>query len=419
MLVFVALLGSACSDTDDATAETLAPTTAAAVTTAPTTTAAPPPTTSTTSPTSTTTTSTTTTTTTELPPELLGVELVLVAEMDYPLAIASPPDDPRVFVADRKGTVEIIGADGAVAASPFIDLTDRVRANGIEQGLLGLTFHPKYSDNGRFFVYYTDENDDSTLVEFTVSGDPMVADVASAKEVLFLDQPTDRHNAGMLEFGPDGYLYVAVGDGGDGGHNGQKPDTLFGTILRLDVDSGDPYAIPADNPFANGGGAAEVWAYGLRNPWRFSIDDGLIYIADVGQQDWEEVSVLPLDAGGVNLGWAIREASRCFSSPACEQTETVFPVVEYPHSEGCSITGGSVYRGDAIPELRGVYFYSDWCQGWIKSFRYENGEAIDLQAWPELDPGQVNTFGTDSAGELYIGTWGGEVWKLSPIRAEE
>ncbi|MCP4307449.1 MAG: PQQ-dependent sugar dehydrogenase [bacterium] len=419
IIVFVALGAGACSDTDGTVGESSSTTTTAVLTT----TAAPTTTTTVlaeaTSSTSLTTTTSTTTTTTEPPPELLGVELVQVADMGHPLAIASPPGDPRLFVADRTGVIEIIGIDGVVVESPFIDLTDRVRANGIEQGLLGLVFHPSYADNGRFFVYYTDENDDSTLVEFAVSDDPMVADASSAKELLFLDQPTERHNAGMLEFGPDGYLYVAIGDGGDGGHNGQKPDTLFGTILRLDVDSGDPYAIPEGNPFVAGGGAAEVWAYGLRNPWRFSIDDGLIYIADVGQQDWEEVSVLPLDAGGANLGWAIREGSRCFSSPACEQTETVFPVLEYPHSEGCSITGGSVYRGEAIPELHGLYFYSDWCQGWIKSFRYENGKAVDPEVWSDLKPGQVNTFGTDAAGELYIGTWSGELWKLSPIRAEK
>lgn len=321
-----------------------------------------------------------------------------------------------MFVALREGTIEILGND-----EPFLDLTDRVRANGIEQGLLGLVFHPQYETNGRLFVYYTDENDDSKLVEFGTTGDPSHGDPDSAREILFFDQPTERHNAGMLEFGEDGYLYVAVGDGGDGGHNGQKPDTLLGTILRIDIDGEEPYAVPDDNPFVSGGGAAEVWAYGLRNPWRFSIDHetGLMYIGDVGQQDWEEISVISLDSPGANFGWAYREGSRCFSSPECEETETVFPAVEYDHSEGCSVTGGVVYRGAAIPELRGTYFYSDWCQGWIRSFRYEDGEAVDLQEWPELDPGQVNTFGTDGAGELYIGTWGGEVWKLVPVRAEE
>jgi glucose/arabinose dehydrogenase len=224
----------------------------------------------------------------------------------------------------------------------------------------------------------------------------------------------------MLAFGPDGYLYVAVGDGGDGGRNAQKPENFFGTILRLDIDNGEPYAIPANNPFLEGGGAPEVWAFGLRNPWRFSIDHetGLMYIGDVGQEAWEEVDVISLDGGGLNLGWAYREGSRCFSSPECDETDSVFPVVEYPHSEGCSVTGGYVYRGAEIPELIGHYFYSDWCSGWVRSFRYDGTEAVDLQEWPELDPGQVNTFGTDGFGELYLGTWSGEVWKLVPIRAE-
>ncbi|MDJ0924238.1 MAG: PQQ-dependent sugar dehydrogenase [Acidimicrobiia bacterium] len=367
-----------------------------------------------------TTSTTTTTTTTQPPPELLGVELVLFAAIDWPLAIAAPHGDSRLFVAHREGRIEVVGAGGEVQEDPFLDLSDRVRANGIEQGLLGLAFHPSYADNGRFYVYFSDENDDTRLAEYTVGSDPAFADPGSYRELMLFDQPTERHNAGMLEFGPDGYLYVAVGDGGDGGHNGQKSDTLFGTILRIDVDGGEPYAVPGDNPFVDGGGAPEVWAYGLRNPWRFSIDaeSNSMFIADVGQQDWEEVNVVSLDQGGANFGWAYREGSRCFSHPECEETETVLPVVEYGHSDGCSITGGYVYRGADIPELNGTYFYSDWCTGWIRSFRYEGGAAVDVREWPELDPGQVNTFGVDGFGELYIGTWGGDVWKLVPIRAE-
>ena len=420
-LLGAALLVGACSDSEPA--PTSSSTTAVTTTAAPATTTAPPTTAApaTTAAPTTTSTTTTTTTTTQPPPELLGVELELVAEIDRPLAITAPAGDRRVFIAQREGTIEVIGPAGEPAEEPFLDFSDRVRANGIEQGFLGLAFHPDYADNGRFFVYFTDENDDSRLAEFTVGDDPAFADPDSYRELLFFDQPTERHNAGMLEFGPDGHLYVAVGDGGDGGHNGQKPDNLFGTILRLDVDGEAPYAIPADNPFVAGGGAAEVWAYGLRNPWRFSIDHetGLMYIGDVGQQDWEEVDVISLDEGGANFGWAYREGSRCFSSPDCEETETVFPVLEYSHADGCSITGGHVYRGDEIPELDGVYFYADWCQGWVRSFRYENGQAVDPQEWPELDPGQVNTFGVDGLGELYIGTWGGEVWKLVPVRADE
>ena len=346
--------------------------------------------------------------------------MALHAAIDRPLAIAAPRGDPRLFVAQREGTIEVVSATGEIQEEPFLDLSDRVRANGIEQGLLGLAFHPEYAENGQLFVYFTDENDDTRLAEYTVGTDPAFADSGSYRELLLFDQPTERHNGGMLEFGPDGLLYVSVGDGGDGGHNGQKADTLFGTILRLDVDGGEPYLAPADNPFAAGGGAPEVWAYGLRNPWRFSIDHatGLMYIADVGQQDWEEINVVALDAGGANFGWAYREGSRCFSSPECEETDTVLPVVEYGHQEGCSVTGGYVYRGGAIPELAGTYFYSDWCTGWIRSFRYDNRAAADLEEWSALQPGQVNTFGIDGFGELYIGTWSGEVWKLVPIRAE-
>ena len=343
------------------------------------------------------------------------MELQLVADIDRVLAIAAPASDPRVYLAERRGVIQAVDPSGET--TEFLDISDRVRANGIEQGLLGLAFHPAYDENGLFYVYYTDDNDDTRLSEFV--GGETGADPASELELLVFDQPTDRHNGGMLEFGPDGYLYVSVGDGGDGGQHGQRAGTLFGTILRLDVDGGYPYAIPSDNPFVAGGGAAEVWAYGLRNPWRFAIDEAEIYIADVGQEGWEEVTVLSLDEGGANLGWAYREGSACFNSPECEETETVLPTLEYDHGEGCSITGGYVYRGDAIPELHGTYFYADWCRGWVRSFRHEDGEAVDLREWPDLEPGQVNTFGLDADGELYMSTWGGSVWKMVPVRADE
>lgn len=422
--VVAALLVASCSDGDTATT-TSAPTTMLPVTTtsaAPTPTTAPEVSTTTTIPavTAPTSTTTSTTTTTEPPAELVGVAIEMVADIDYALAIAAPAGDERLFVAEREGTIHIVSGSGEVLEEPFLDISDVVRANGIEQGLLGLVFHPGYAQNGRFFVYFSDENDDTRLVEFTADDDPSLADPDSARELLYIDQPTDRHNAGMLQFGPDGYLYVAVGDGGDGGGNAQDPGNIFGTILRLDVDNGDPYAVPADNPFVAGGGAPEVWAYGLRNPWRFDIDHetGLMYIGDVGQERWEEISVIALDQGGANLGWAYREGSMCFSSPECDETDSVLPVVEYPHSEGCSVTGGIVYRGTAIPELHGEYFYSDWCQSWVRSFRFVDGAAVDLESWPELKPGQVNTYGTDGFGELYMASWGGAVWKLVPVRAD-
>ena len=373
-------------------------------------------------------TSSTTTTSTTVPPttttapltELLGVELELVAEVHAPLVIASAPGGDSIFVAQRDGIVQVISREGRLREQPFLNMAEIVKSEGVEQGFLGMAFHPDFEANRRLFVYYSDWNDDTVLAELVADPDRDYVDPATERELIKFDQPTDRHNAGAIAFGPDGYLYVAVGDGGDGGHNGQKPDTLFGTILRLDIDGVEPYAVPADNPFVEGGGASEVWAYGLRNPWRFSIDDQseLMYIGDVGQADLEEIDVVSLDEPGANFGWIYREGTKCFRAPECRDVETVLPVVEYPHSEGCSVTGGVVYRGEAIPELDGVYFYGDWCRGWIRSFRYEGGETLDLREWPELDPGQVNTFGTDASGEIYVGTWDGFVWKLVPIRAE-
>jgi glucose/arabinose dehydrogenase len=362
---------------------------------------------------------TTTTTTTE-PPQLLGLEVVPFAEIEFPLTITAPSRDPRLFVGQRDGIVRIVDGSGTVVDRPFLDISDVVKAGGVEQGFLGMAFHPEYPENGRFFVYYTDVNDDTILAEYRVSGDPGLAEPGTARQILFIDQPTDRHNAGMLQFGPEGYLYVAVGDGGDGGHNGQKTDTVLGTILRIDVDSGDPYAIPADNPFVSGGGAPEVWLYGLRNPWRFSIDysSELIYIGDVGQADREEVDVLPLTAGGANLGWVYMEGTMCFRAPECNDTETVLPIHEYSHDDGCSITGGIVYRGEAIPEYDGTYFYADWCRNNLRSLKVVDGEATEHETWEELAPGQVNTFGADALGELYMGTWDGMVWKLVPVRAD-
>lgn len=421
LLLVVVLLAAACTDAGQAVdSETsVPPATSAPVTTQTVAPTSAPITTTTTAVPETTTTSATTTT---MPlAELLGVELELVAELPAPpLVIAAPESDTRLYVAQRDGVVVVIEPSGAVRGEPFIDLSDVVKAGGVEQGLLGMAFHPGYNDNGRFFVYYTDDADDTVLVEYTASPDAAVASPTTAREIMLFDQPTDRHNAGALAFGPDGYLYVAVGDGGDGGHNGQKSDTLFGTILRIDVDNGDPYAVPADNPFVDGGGAPEVWAYGLRNPWRFSIDDetGLVYIGDVGQADREEIDVVSLDDPGANFGWIYLEGSMCFRAPECRDVPTTLPVVEYPHSEGCSVTGGLVYRGAAIPELDGTYFYSDWCRGWVRSFRYVDGEVIEPQEWPELNGGQVNSFGTDSSGEIYLGMWDGAVYRVAPVRAE-
>lgn len=358
-------------------------------------------------------------TTTLAPLQGLAVELV-VEGLDQPTFVTSPPGDGRLFVVERVGTVVIVDPERGLLPDPFIDLRDRVSSGGIEQGLLGLAFHPDYADNGRFFVYYTDLGANSRLVEHRVGSHPDQADAGGERVVLAFDQFVDRHYGGMLLFGPEGFLYVSLGEGGKASAHAQNPDSMLAAILRLDVDHGDPYATPADNPFAAGGGAPEVWAKGLRNPWRFSIDpvEGLVYIADVGHTEWEEINVVPLEGGGYNFGWLPMEGSRCFQGRTCDPTGKVLPVVEYSHAEGCSVTGGFVYRGQAIPELVGHYFYADWCGGWVRSFRYLDGEATEARDWSADvgEIGQVNSFGLDAAGELYLATHEGSVYRIVPER---
>ncbi|MGF1666097.1 MAG: PQQ-dependent sugar dehydrogenase [Acidimicrobiia bacterium] len=356
------------------------------------------------------------TTTTSLDP-LLGIELEEVAAgLDQPVLAVSPPGDDRLFVVERRGVIRIIGAD-----TPFLDIDARVNSeDGIEPGLLGLAFHPDYATNGRFFVYYYQADAERTrLAEYRVSDDPGRADAGSEMEILGFDQPTNRHNGGMLQFGPDAMLWVSLGEGGAASTHAQDPTTLLSAILRLDVDSAGPYAVPADNPFVDGGGAPEVWAYGLRNPWRFSIDpvDGLLYIGDVGHERWEEIDVVPIDSGGgYNFGWLRMEGTACFQSGCDAAAENLtLPVYEYPHEGACSVTGGHVYRGAAIPELHGEYFFGDWCGGWVKSFRYEGSPVTEATDRFE-DVGQVNGFGVDAEGELYVVTWEGTVSKLVAIR---
>ncbi len=354
----------------------------------------------------------------------LAVETIASGLAQPTFAVTAPGDD-RLFVVERVGRIKVID-DSGVQETSWMNITDKVLANGIEQGLLGLAFHPDYANNGRVFVYYTDKNAQRTLAEF--SGNFIEGDGDSAKILFSLPQPPDsvdiRHYGGMLQFGPDGYLYVSTGDGADARGQGQNPNTFFGTILRLDVNSGDPYGIPPDNPFVDGGGAPEVFAFGLRNPWRYWIDpfDNDMYIADVGQGDVEEVNVISLDAGGYNLGWANMEGSRCFFEDNCDINDYVAPVLEYDHGEspdsGCSVTGGPVYRGAAIPELDGHYFFADWCAGWVKSFQMVDGARANDNDW-RSDLGiieQINGIGTDAEGEMIILTFGGDVLRIVPER---
>lgn len=360
-------------------------------------------------------------------PALQAIRLETVYEgFRQPTVITAPEGDDRLFIVQRVGVIRILDADREMLDPAFLDLTDRVLANGIEQGLLGMAFHPDYANNGRFFVYYTDQGGRRQLSEFAVSAsDPNRARADSEIVLVELEQPeghTDiRHYGGQLAFGPDGYLWFSMGDGADSRDQGQDPNTLYAAVSRIDVDSGDPYGIPSDNPFVAGGGADEVWAYGLRNPWRFSIDevDGLIYIADVGHADQEEIDVVPInEGGGYNFGWSDMEGTRCFHLQDCDPANYTAPALTYSHNTdeggGCSITGGHVYRGSEIPELQGVYFYSDWCTQWIRSFRFVDGQVTDEQDWTEDlgTIGQINAFGFDGFGELYAVTHDGAVAKF-------
>ncbi len=354
---------------------------------------------------------------------LIGLTTVeVVSGLDRPVFATAPWGDERLFVVEQPGRVRVV-AGGRLLDEPFLDITGDVGSGELEQGLLGLAFHPRFPADERFFVYFTDGEGDTRLVSYRVSDDPDVADVESGVELVTHLQPASNHNGGMLQFGTDGYLYVALGDGGganDQFGNGQRSDTLLGTILRLDVDGAEPYAIPPDNPFVGGGGAPQVWAYGLRNPWRFDIDPatGLMFVADVGQAEWEEVSVVETSVGGANFGWSIVEGEECFTQALCDTSGLETPAITYDHSEGCSIIGGFVYRGALIPELAGHYFYSDWCGGWVRSFRFEGGAIVEPIDWTtDLGTfGRVLSFGRDGAGELYVLGGDGALARIDPRR---
>jgi glucose/arabinose dehydrogenase len=323
---------------------------------------------------------------------------------------------------EKGGAIRIV-QNGALLPAPFLDLSAKV-STGNEQGLLGLAFDPQYATNGRFVVDYTDLAGDTRVSAFRVSQDPNLADAASELSILGVDQPFPNHNGGQVLFGPDGYLYVMLGDGGsagDPGNRGQSLADLLGSILRIQPLETGGYAVPADNPFAGTPeAAAEIWSYGLRNPWRVDFDPatGDLYIADVGQSRWEEVSVSTAAAGagrGANFGWRIMEGPECFGASSCDESGLEPPLIWYGHDLGCSITGGFVYRGPALPALQGHYFYSDFCTGFVRSFRLEDGVAVDQFGWPTLAPGSgVLGFGRDAAGELYILASNGVVYRIVP-----
>jgi hypothetical protein len=347
---------------------------------------------------------------------------LVVGGLSNPLFLTAPAGDDRLFVVQRDGQILIV-ENGAALTAPFLDIGSLVTAGG-EQGLLGLAFHPAYATNGYFYVNYTDADDASTqIVRYTASADPNVADEGSALTILSVEQPHENHNGGMLAFGPDGMLYVAMGDGGSGGdpdNHGQRPTTLLGSILRLDVDGGAPYGIPADNPFVGHGTAREeIWAYGLRNPWRFAFDreTGDLYIADVGQSAREEINFQTADGdGGQNYGWNIMEGTACYEpASGCSQSGLALPVHEYTHDDGgCSISGGYVYRGTQIPAADGRYFFADFCRTWVRSVAVSGGVADEEQDHTD-GVGEISgiaSFGEDGQGELYIVSLDGAVYKL-------
>jgi glucose/arabinose dehydrogenase len=361
-----------------------------------------------------------------LPAGTVPVALQRVASgLDVPLFVTAPAGDPRVFVVEKAGRIRVLQG-AALLQTPFLDISSLV-STGSEQGLLGLAFSPSYAATGLFLVDYTDLSGNTQVVSYRVSAaDPNVADPTTARVVLSVAQPFANHNGGEVTFGPDGDLYVGLGDGGSEGDpqgHGQDRADLLGSLLRIALTpDGAGYSVPADNPFAGATSArGELWNIGLRNPWRFSFDraTGELYIADVGQNAYEEVNVLPAgDRGGENFGWNIMEGLHCYASSNCDRTGLTLPVLEYGHDAGCSITGGYVYRGAAIPALQGTYFYGDYCSGFVKSFRWQ-GAVTEQRNWPTLAPGGgITSFGEDAAGELYLTTASGDVYRMVSAAGE-
>lgn len=326
-------------------------------------------------------------------------------------------NDDRLFVVEQGGRIKIIQGDGTVNPVPYLDISSII-SSGNERGLLGLAFHPDYANNGYFYVNYTNPSGDTQVSRFSVdSGNPDLADENSELPIIGYTQPFSNHNGGNLAFGPDGYLYISSGDGGSGGDPGNRAqNTLLplGKLLRLDVDNpsgNNNYGIPPDNPFiGNPDGLDEIWAYGLRNPWRFSFDltENNLWIADVGQNNWEEINRVDVSEAGINYGWRCYEGNHPFNTDNCPpQSELTFPIAEYSHSNGCSITGGYVYRGSVYSDIAGLYFFADYCSGLIGTVD-SAGNLIDHGDFP----GNWVSFGEDINKELYIIDIGGSIYKI-------
>ena len=349
-----------------------------------------------------------------LPDPTTAAWVPVVEGLSLPVDLTHAGDE-RLFVVEKRGLIRIV-RDGQLASEPFLDISGRVGSGGSEQGLLGLAFHPRFAATGTFFVNYTDTAGTTVIARFSAAGDR--ADPASEVVLLRIEQPFANHNGGAMAFGPDGYLYIGMGDGGSAGDpngNAQSLNSLLGKILRLDVDGGEPYAVPADNPYAGSGEVyPEIWASGLRNPWRIAFDrlTGDLYLGDVGQNQWEEVDWVPAGApGGLNFGWNLREGLHAYNGdPSPAFTD---PVAEYAHDQGCAVTGGRVVRDAALPTWQGLYLYGDYCSGhvwgllrtpdggWLNGLLFESGHSI-------------SAFGEDAGGGVYLVDYAGAVYRLMP-----
>jgi glucose/arabinose dehydrogenase len=350
---------------------------------------------------------------------------IITEDIDSPTAVVDPGDGSgRLFVLEETGTIRVIQGS-TLSPEPFLDLKDRVlqRPENFEQGLLGLAFHPNFAENGYFYVFYTDYQENSVLSRFQANDHGQTGDPNSEFRLLGILKPGARHNGGTLVFGPDGYLYASVGDGDlrqkTKGH-AQSLDELFGKILRLDVDHGNPYAIPLDNPFVDAYGRDEIYLYGLRNPWKFSFDSvtGDLYLGDVGQNDWEEINFLAAgQPAGLNYGWDVMEGPEDFSGyrgAPVENPVFIAPVYYYHHKPNkCAVTGGVVYHGVAFPDLQGTYLFGDFCAGYVWGLKQSSGGEWEATLLYDTEF-QITSFGTDAAGEVYIADMRGKIFKLVP-----
>jgi glucose/arabinose dehydrogenase len=361
-----------------------------------------------------------------LPPFPVATDLTvqrITTNLNFPVFMTAPPNDPNLlFVIEKQGLIRIFNV-GNSSLTTFLDLGNLVSTIG-ERGLLGMAFDAQYAANRQFYVFYTDPTGDIVIGRYLRNAaNPNVADPAGTALLTIEHSAESNHNGGMLVFGADGCLYAGVGDGGGSGdqsNNAQAITTRLGKILRLDPATGAACTNGGINPFVLTGGVKEIWSFGLRNPWRFSFDRATnnLYIADVGQAAREEINVSPApNAGrGLNYGWRLMEGFLCFNPATnCNQGALTLPVLDYPHLSGaCAVTGGYVYRGSAAPALRGNYFYADFCNGFVRSFQYQNGQATNQLEWPLLSRSGITSFGEDAQGELYFMTQGGSLFKIIP-----